>query len=37
MDGVWVVGLPDKIALVTVGQNYVADGEQVTVSYSNSL
>lgn len=37
IDGVWVVGLPDKIALVTVGQNYVADGEQVTVSYSNSL
>ena len=35
-DGVWVSGLPDKVALVTLGQNYVAEGEQVTVAYSNS-
>ncbi|MDG1819360.1 MAG: hypothetical protein P8H31_05965, partial [Porticoccaceae bacterium] len=35
-DGVWVSGLPDRVALVTLGQNYVADGEQVTVSYRNS-
>ena len=35
-EGVWVAGLPDKIALVTVGQNYVTDGEQVTASFTNS-
>jgi multidrug efflux system membrane fusion protein len=35
-DGVWVSGLPDKVALVTLGQNYVAEGEQVTVAFSNS-
>ena len=35
-DGVWVAGLPDQVALVTLGQNYVAEGEQVTVSFSNS-
>ena len=35
-DGVWVAGLPDSVALVTLGQNYVAEGEQVAVTYSNS-
>lgn len=35
-EGVWVAGLPDQVALITVGQNYVTDGEQVEVSYSNS-
>ena len=35
-DGVWVAGLPDRVALVTLGQNYVAEGEQVKVSFSNS-
>lgn len=35
-DGVWVVGLPEKLALISVGQNYVVDGEKVTVSFSNS-
>ncbi len=35
-DGVWVAGLPDLVALVTLGQNYVAEGEQVKVSFSNS-
>jgi multidrug efflux system membrane fusion protein len=35
-DGVWVAGLPDNVALVTLGQNYVAEGEQVEVSFSNS-
>ncbi|MGS2722533.1 efflux RND transporter periplasmic adaptor subunit [Porticoccus sp. GXU_MW_L64] len=28
-DGVWVLGLPDSALLVTVGQEYVANGEQV--------
>ncbi len=32
-DGVWVTGLPDRVALVTVGQNYVTEAEQVSVSY----
>jgi len=32
-NGVWVAGLPDSIALITVGQNYVTDGERVTVAY----
>lgn len=35
-EGVWVAGLPDKVALVSLGQNYVSEGEQVAVSYSNS-
>jgi multidrug efflux system membrane fusion protein len=36
-DGVWVTGLPDRVALVTVGQNYVTEAEQVSVSYKTSL
>ena len=35
-EGVWVAGLPESVALVTLGQNYVAEGEQVEVSFSNS-
>ena len=27
--GVWVLGLPETITLITVGQNYVSDGELV--------
>jgi membrane fusion protein, multidrug efflux system len=27
--GMWVVGLPDEITLITVGQEYVGDGEPV--------
>lgn len=29
--GVWVTGLPERVRLVTVGQNYVTAGEQVAV------
>ena len=29
-DGVWVAGLPDAAQVVTVGQEYVTDGEAVT-------
>lgn len=29
-DGVWVSGLPDTATVVTVGQEYVSDGEAVT-------
>ena len=32
-DGVWVTGLPDRVALVTIGQNYVIEAERVSVSY----
>jgi multidrug efflux system membrane fusion protein len=35
-DGVWVTGLPERVALVTVGQNYVTEAEQVLVSYRDS-
>jgi len=35
-DGVWVTGLPDRVALVTVGQNYVTEAEKVSVSYEAS-
>ena len=35
-EGVWVTGLPDRVALVTVGQNYVTEAEQVSVSYRHS-
>ena len=35
-DGVWVTGLPSRVALVTLGQNYVTEAEQVSVSYKES-
>jgi membrane fusion protein, multidrug efflux system len=28
-DGIWVTGLPDRATLVTIGQDYVRDGEKV--------
>ncbi len=28
-DGVWVAGLPDPVTLVTVGQEYVVDGQRI--------
>jgi multidrug efflux system membrane fusion protein len=28
-DGMWVSGLPDKVTVITVGQQFVSDGEQV--------
>jgi multidrug efflux system membrane fusion protein len=28
--GVWVTGLPDEVTLITVGQGFVRDGEEVT-------
>ena len=28
-DGIWVVGLPERSALITMGQNYVSSGEKV--------
>jgi multidrug efflux system membrane fusion protein len=29
--GVWVTGLPEKTLLITVGHEYVNDGQQVAV------
>jgi membrane fusion protein, multidrug efflux system len=34
-DGVWITGLPQTVKLITVGQEYVSDGAQVDVTYSN--
>jgi multidrug efflux system membrane fusion protein len=31
--GVWVTGLPAKAVIVTVGQNYIIDGESVEPVY----
>jgi multidrug efflux system membrane fusion protein len=28
-DGIWVAGIPDKARLITVGQDFVVDGETV--------
>jgi len=28
-NGIWVTGLPEEVVLVTVGQNYIIDGEHV--------
>src|SRR5262249_47395482 len=30
-DGVWVSGLPHTVTIITVGQEYVANGQEVTV------
>ena len=30
-DGVWVSGLPETVEVITVGQEYVKDGERVRV------
>ncbi len=30
-DGVWVTGLPDPVTIITVGQDFVADGEKVQI------
>ena len=35
-DGMWVTGLPDTAALITVGQEYVAAGTIVSPVYIDS-
>jgi multidrug efflux system membrane fusion protein len=35
-DGMWVTGLPDVTDLIIVGQDYVAEGSTVDVSYEGS-
>ena len=32
-NGIWVTGLPEDVVLVTVGQNYIIDGEQVEPAF----
>jgi len=29
VDGVWVTGLPEQVTLITIGQGFVSDGEDV--------
>ena len=29
-DGVWVSGLPESARIITIGQGYVSDGEEVS-------
>lgn len=31
-DGMWVSGIPDHLAVITVGQSFVTDGERVTTA-----
>jgi len=33
-DGMWVAGLPDHLAVITVGQSFVTDGERVKTVFS---
>ena len=35
VDGVWVTGLPDRVDVITVGQEYVVDGVRVDPTYAN--
>jgi multidrug efflux system membrane fusion protein len=37
LNGVWVLGLPKQVRLITVGQEYVSDGQQVAASFESSL
>ena len=30
-EGIWVIGLPEKTKIITVGQEYVIDGQTVNV------
>lgn len=34
-DGVWVGGLPEKVTIITVGQEFVRDGQPVDVTMEN--
>lgn len=35
-DGVWVAGLPDEVAVIVVGQDYVTDGVAIEPTYRES-
>jgi len=34
--GLWITGLPDRVRLITVGQEYVSEGQRVTPVYQPS-
>ena len=34
-DGIWVAGLPDSVTVITVGQEYVMDGQKIEVQLVN--
>ncbi|MBX7146010.1 MAG: efflux RND transporter periplasmic adaptor subunit [Alphaproteobacteria bacterium] len=36
LEGIWITGLPDEITLITVGQEFVKDGEKVTPVYNTT-
>ena len=36
-DGAWISGLPNKSRIITVGQDYVSDGEKVEVAIDDRL
>lgn len=35
-DGVWLSGLPNRLTIITVGQEYVSRGQKVTVHYEEA-
>ena len=35
--GMWVSGLPEKALVVTVGQNYIIDGEKVAPTFLSNV
>ena len=35
-DGVWLSGLPNRLTIITVGQEYVSRGQKVTVQYEEA-
>lgn len=37
LDGVFLAGLPDKLDVIVIGQDYVTDGRPVTVTYREVL
>jgi multidrug efflux system membrane fusion protein len=36
-DGLWVTGLPEKVMLITVGQDYVKEGQKVEAVTGNQV
>ena len=36
-NGMWVSGLPEKALVVTVGQNYIIDGEKVAPTFLSNV
>ena len=36
-EGLWIAGLPDKVTIITVGQDYVIDGQKVEAIPANQV